>query len=328
MMRALFSFAVWLCAAAPALAALDRGRLAEAADYSAGYGEHSLLVWENGRVIYERNSRQGTPPPRIFSITKSLVSIGVFRDALTGGLSLGQRAGGGVARGVALADLLNQTSGLSPARDEFYTVGLKDKQRVLRGLKRDGEGSFVYGPSHWEVLAEEIRLHRGTPPERWLRRFVPGARPDVVARWRRDDHGALFFSTGARMDARDLLPAGREVLRGMGQGSGKWPDEVRSLLSSGTAANRMYALGFWLNRQKAAADAREVPVESVLDRPRPPDFWRTACLSRTAPEDLLAMIGTNGQRVYVVPSRDLVVVRLGARPGFSDAEFLGRLFGR
>ena len=323
-MRALLLFAAFLCAAASAQSALDPASLVRAADYSADYGEHSLLVWEKGRVIYERAAQQGAPPPRIFSITKSLVSIAVFRDALTGGLSLGQ-----TARGIPLADLLNQTSGLAPAHAEFYTVGLKDKQRVLRGLRRNGSGgSFVYGPSHWEVLAEEIRLHRGTPPERWLRRFVPGAGPEVVARWRRDDQGAFFFSTGARMDARDLLPAGREVLRGMGQRSGKWPPEVRSLLSSGTDANRMYALGFWLNRQRSAAGAREIAVESVLNPSHPPDFWRSACLSRSAPEDLLAMIGTNGQRVYAVPSRDLVVVRLGARAGFSDAEFLGRLFGR
>jgi hypothetical protein len=38
------------------------------------------------------------------------------------------------------------------------------------------------------------------------------------------------------------------------------------------------------------------------------------------------MIGTRGQRVYVVPSRNLVVVRQGDGRGFSDAEFLRQLF--
>ena len=35
--------------------------------------------------------------------------------------------------------------------------------------------------------------------------------------------------------------------------------------------------------------------------------------------------------LYVIPSRDLVIVRFGkdrSRKGFSDAAFLGRLFGR
>jgi hypothetical protein len=174
-------------------------------------------------------------------------------------------------------------------------------------------------------LAEEIARRRGPSLDGWLRRFVPGARPAAVARWTRDDHGRIFFSTGARMDADDLLPAGREVLDGLRRA--RWPGEVRSLLSTGTEANRMYALGFWLNRGAVSGGAREIDVETALGRDHPPEFWSHGCLSRVAPPDLLAMIGTRGQRVYVVPSRDLVVIRLGDGRGFADAEFLRRLFG-
>ena len=318
-------FAVLAAAAIAAARAEDDARVSAAASYSAAHGETSLLVWRGGRVVYERGVRGGIAP-RIYSITKSLVSIGVFRDAKTGGLSLGQKAGHSAARGVTLADLLNQTSGLPSAHREFYSQGLKDKEPVLQKLKRTADvGTFVYGPSHWEVLAEEIQLRRGSSLEGWLRKFVPGASPSVLATWRRDNAGRLFFSTGVRMDARDLLPAGREVLSGMGRG--RWPADVRALLCTGTQANRMYALGFWLNRAAASEGPREIAVESSIGQPRAADFWRGGCLSRTAPPDLLAMIGTRGQRVYVVPSEDLVVIRLGTGRGFSDAEFLRRLFG-
>jgi CubicO group peptidase (beta-lactamase class C family) len=97
---------------------------------------------------------------------------------------------------------------------------------------------------------------------------------------------------------------------------------VRVLLVSGTEANRMYALGFWLNR-----GSREIDVESALGREQSAEFWREGCVSRSAPPDLLTMVGARGQRVYAVPSRDLVVIRLGDGRGFSDAEFLRRLFG-
>lgn len=299
--------------------------IASAAQYSQSRGETSLLVWRDGRVIYEHRPSTSAPP-RIFSITKSLVSIGVFRDAMSGGLSLGDTAVFGAARGIPLVDLLNQTSGLDPAQKEFYSQGLKDKESVLQKLTRRGTGRFVYGPSHWEVLAEEIRLRRGGAVEGWLRKFVPGASAAAVARWTHDDHGRLFFSTGARMDARDLLPAGRETLRGLRDG--RWPAEVRSRLAQGTDANRMYALGFWLNHGADLANAKEVDVESSLGGSCDPEFWRNACLSRSAPSDLVAMIGTRGQRVYVVPSRNLVIIRLGEGSGFSDAEFLGRFFAR
>lgn len=316
---------VLCCAACAAQAGTGPQGLPKAAEYSAARGETALLVWQNGRIIYERVRRPDIPR-RIFSITKSLVSIGVFRDAKTGGLSLAQPARHRAAQGVALSDLLNQTSGLPAMAREFYSQGLKDKGPVLGRLRVNGHGgAFVYGPSHWEVLAEEIREQRGPSVDRWVRKFVPGAGADALALWTRDDEGRLFFSTGARMNASDLVPAARAVIEGVRRG--QWPAEVRTMLSNGTEANRMYALGFWLNRAAAEAGAREIDVEAALGREQPREFWRRGCLSLSAPSDLLAMIGTRGQRVYVVPSQNLVVIRQGEGRGFFDAEFLRRLFG-
>lgn len=203
--------------------------MGSAAAYSAAHGERALLVCVKRKVVLERGAAL-SQTPRIYSITKSLFSIGVFRDALKGGISLGQIVSRGPARGVTLRDLMNQTSGLEPMSGQFYSTGLGDKARVFAEMQppRRSRG-FVYGASHWEVLGEEIVSVGGTPLESWLMRFVPGARPDILARWRRDGKGRMFVSTGARMSARDLLPAAREVLSGMGRGSGKWPSEVRNL---------------------------------------------------------------------------------------------------
>ena len=310
------------------LLAVARADVGKASAYSASRGEEALLVWQNGRVIFERGAPEAAPR-RIFSVTKSLVSIGVFRDMLRGGLTLDQPVSRGPAQGIRLCDLLNQTSGLPPRSDEFYSTGLRDKSLVLRtlGSGRKAGGGFVYGASHWEVLAEEIELCRGPSVQAWLCKFVPGIDRGAAARWRRDGAGRFFFSTGARMNSRELLPAGREVLRGMGNGAGRWPAQVRQLLASGTEQNAMYALGFWLNRAAGQPDAGEIEVENSLAQPKSPAFWRRGCLSRAAPPDLLAMIGTDGQRVYAVPSRQLVIVRLGRGAGFSDREFLGKFFG-
>lgn len=325
--RRVFAAAV-LVSMAGVVQALPPRNLSTAAEHSATRDEYSLLVWYKGRVIFERGPDCKNPAPRIYSITKSLVSIGVFRNALSGGLSLGQPARFAGARGVTLEELLNQSSGLPPAHREFYSAGLRDKEAVLRRLKPNGErGRFVYGPSHWEVLAEEINQSTLRPLDLWLKKFVPGAKRQVVESWRRDDHGRLFFSTGARMDARDLLPAAREVLRGLRDGRGCWPVEVRDMMASGTSANRMYALGFWLNRGAGQAGVREIDVETALGSPKSADFWRQGCLSLAAPAGMVAMIGSHGQRVYIVPSQDLVVIRLGAGRGFNDAKFLRCLFG-
>jgi hypothetical protein len=55
--------------------------------------------------------------------------------------------------------------------------------------------------------------------------------------------------------------------------------------------------------------------------------WRDACLCRGAPRDLVACIGSGYQRLYVIPSLDLVVVRHGRGGPFSDAHFLRLLLG-
>ena len=46
------------------------------------------------------------------------------------------------------------------------------------------------------------------------------------------------------------------------------------------------------------------------------------------PDDLVAAAGHNDQRLYVIPSKDLVIVRLGnGHRRFKDAELLRRVFG-
>ena len=56
--------------------------------------------------------------------------------------------------------------------------------------------------------------------------------------------------------------------------------------------------------------------------------WHDACLCRAAPSDLVACIGSGYQRLYVIPSLDLIVVRQGEGGRFSDARFLRLLLGK
>jgi CubicO group peptidase (beta-lactamase class C family) len=91
----------------------------------------------------------------------------------------------------------------------------------------------------------------------------------------------------------------------------------------GSAALPAYGLGWWLNAAVTPAQAEQIP--SVLrERLAPPPR-----LFEPGPPDLFAAIGSDDQRLYVMPSRGLVVVRL-ARPTreaepFTDAAFLDLL---
>jgi len=66
----------------------------------------------------------------------------------------------------------------------------------------------------------------------------------------------------------------------------------------------------------------------MLDAKWPAQNWSGACLCRNAPSDLVACIGSLYQRLYVIPSLQLVVVRNGNGKSFSDAQFLRLLLGR
>jgi hypothetical protein len=93
----------------------------------------------------------------------------------------------------------------------------------------------------------------------------------------------------------------------------------------GTAANRAFGIGFWNNR--AAPGGREVDVEQQLNRKWHEQDWSNACICRDAPPDLVVGLGSGSQRLYVIPSIELIVVRFGNFGRFSDATFLRMLLG-
>lgn len=75
-----------------------------------------------------------------------------------------------------------------------------------------------------------------------------------------------------------------------------------SLTTSSQAMNPAYGMLFWLNGK----DTLMVP-QSTLRLP--------ASLNPAAPSDMYAALGKNDQKIYVVPSEKLVVVRMGEDPG-------------
>jgi CubicO group peptidase (beta-lactamase class C family) len=311
------------------------GDLEAAARYSGQRGERALLVWQNGRLILERNS---TPEPsnreHIFSITKSLCALGAFVAMGRNLLQLDEPVSLTITewqnhpgkRRITVRDLLNQTSGLSPGFDALYAANVRDKnQRALNlPLTAPPGEKFAYGPSHYEILEIFMERKLGEPPLAWMERALFGPLGIRPGGWRRDRLGNPYFSAGAQVSARNLLAVGHLVRRK----GWHWifplvPSSLVRQTSLGSAANPIYGLGFWLNRLATENNAVEIDVEEAISARA---NWKHACLSRSAPADLIAMVGSRGQRVYVSSSRRLIIVRLGSKPGFRDPDFLRRFF--
>jgi CubicO group peptidase (beta-lactamase class C family) len=124
--------------------------------------------------------------------------------------------------------------------------------------------------------------------------------------------------TALRMNARDLARFGLAMLA-----HGRFDDreivrDVRYLeacLEPGSAENPAWGYMWWLNGRTHY----RLPFSETV---------YPGALMPEAPADLFAARGANEQRLYVIPSRELVVVRLGEVTPASkpfDQEFLRRL---
>lgn len=313
-----------------------------AAAYSRRTGGEALIVWQRGKILFESYARGGAADraKNVYSITKSIGALGAL--AIAGGrrISLDAPVAAQLTEWkndprksrITLRELLDQTSGLAPGYDAIYGRKVRDKNRAALRLPATSPPGkvFAYGPSHYEALEALLErvLQRGpNGPLAVLENGILGLLGAPPEFWRHDPAGNPFFSAGARFTPRDLLKIGCFVER-----DGRWfifplvsPRLFRGI-KEGSSANAMYSHGFWLNKNAGKPNARERDAEAALGAGLAPSEWSNSCLSRRAPPDLLAMVGSYGQRVYIVPSRHLVVVRLGRSGGFRDPEFLRALF--
>jgi CubicO group peptidase (beta-lactamase class C family) len=332
-----------------ALAAGARGRettaalrIADAEKYSRKCGGQALIVLQTGRTLHESYGNGGAPDRRflMMSITKNLAALAVFAARAEGLLSLDELVSKTLPdwrdqaeKGrITIRELLNQTAGLAAGYDAIYSRGVRDKNRIATKLSSVAEPGalFDYAPCNYELLEEILRRKlapRGADPLAYLTAKV--LRPlgiEPASDWRRDRAGNPFFSAGAKLTARELSKIG-EFIRTRGR---VWilpvlPASAFDGAFTGSAANSMYGFSFWLN-VNSVRGGDPISIEGTLGAARSSGEWRRSCISSVAPPDLVAMVGSGGQRCYIVPSQKLVVVRFGKGSNFSDAEFLRRLF--
>jgi hypothetical protein len=106
------------------------------------------------------------------------------------------------------------------------------------------------------------------------------------------------------------------------------PPELLDECFHGTSANPAFGMGLWLNREAASPYARDPDIENVLDKKWQQQDWRKVCVCREAPPDMIVALGSGYQRLCVIPSMDLIIVRQGENTAFSDVTFLRLLLGR
>jgi CubicO group peptidase (beta-lactamase class C family) len=226
---------------------------------------------------------------------------------------------------VTIRQLLDFSCGLEPV---FYLhnndPGDRDSIAIRASIVANPGSTFIYGPSSLQVFHAVLKekLH-GESPKRYLERRVLNRLGLGSQRYLTDRAGNPLLAAGWLLSARQWARLGEVALNG---GAPIVNSSSMAQCWRGSGANRAFSLGWWNNRQ--APGGREFDIESMLVSKWQRQSWGGAVLCRDAPSDMVACIGSGYQRLYVIPSMNLVVVRQGSGGRFSDGRFLRLLVGR
>ncbi|MFT4175671.1 MAG: serine hydrolase domain-containing protein [Luteolibacter sp.] len=298
------------------------------------HGAIGWAAWHGHREFASWNSGARAPA---LSITKALAALAAASAAGEGWLSphekvadtLHEWRSDPLKSRITVLMLLQQTSGLEGGARQLYREHPADKGRAAVGLRlvNTPGTTFRYGPSHWETLGEVLKRKlaaRGQTPVKFLHRAV--LRPIGLSspKWRSDRLDTPYLSTGAEFTVKQLGRLGRTLISLLnGQSSDGIPHEHFAAMTRPSSINPIFGGGLWRNVNARKSHAAAIEIEFSIDDPLPSSIWHRACLSTRQPGDFVALIGSGGRRIYLWPSQNRLIARLGNSRSWSDVAFLG-----
>jgi len=309
---------------------ISASHFANAARYSRSHGGLALYVVQNGHLVAESYAPgfSASTPHRIYSGTKSFVAIAALIAMQEGLLTLDEKASETLPewrndrrRSITIEELLSHTSGLDPDGDLIYPYRDQMAAAVNVHLIDPPGARFHYGAVNYQAFGEILRRKlraRDESVEDFLKGKIFDPLDIDIASWTRDGAGNVLIHSGISLTPEQWAKFGQFINR-VRNGA---PNQLvtapaLALLLAGHHANPAYGLGFWLNRPPPEPRLQSIDkLQLAIDGDQ---------LYPDGPRDLIAAIGSEKQRLYMIPSLDLVIVRFGYETAFSDGDFLSRL---
>ena len=313
----------------PLPAEIDAAKVKQAVDAAfepAARMTAAFVVTWRGRLIAERYGEGITPhtPLESWSMGKSLTATLMGILIKQGVYDLWQpapipewQAPGDPRAKIRIADLLHMSSGL--------------RMRAPQDPDYDPSGPY---PDHWYLYTGGVDSFKyaATRPLQWP--------PNTVGRYRNTDpvlinylirlgvekrgeeylsfpQRALFDKLGIRTMVMETDPFGNFLTQGYELASGRdWARLGNLYLQDGVwNGERMLPEGYvkFVSTLAPAWEADKRPVYGAF-------FWINGDGRFPAPKETYYMAGAGGQFTFIIPSHDLVVVRLGHSKGAATGE--------
>ncbi|HUS82698.1 MAG TPA: serine hydrolase [Dehalococcoidia bacterium] len=299
----------------PEAEGMDAAPLKNIDPYCVEHGCRAVVVIRHGRIVWERywggwdETSTDNSWSMAKSVTSALVGIAVDEGKIRG---LDQAATdfipewrGDRREGITVGDLLSMTSGLTwamlydpPSGDTARMLGSDDQiaYALNRQLYREPGTDWYYSDGDAQSFSRIIKAATGVEVGEYAQEKLFGPIGMESAYWMTDRLGHAMTYCCIMTTARDFARFGYLFLR-----NGKWGDEqvvpagwVMTSTQPSQFENMNYGYYWWL-----------------IDFP-------------DVPKDMYAAMGFATKRLYVIPSLDIVAVRLGEGNdlGWNDTTFL------
>ncbi len=312
-----------------------------AADYSDALNGSAVLVMHDGEILFEeyQNGATSETPTHIFSATKGfwapVVAKFIQQGYLTG---FDQKVSdvltewkGTAKANITIRQTMQLSTGLENDIDELQGLGASAPDLYSyavneTSLSRAPGSIFRYGPVNYYVIGALIqRLIENhnlpyTDPLDFLNKVFFAEIGIEYADWARDQNGNPHIPNGAFITPRNLIKWAQFIhLRCHWNGKAMVDPQLVDQFFQPSERNPGHGLFYWLNNKEGF---------SLLPQQTSPAGSDGGFMYYGGREEIIGILGAGKNRVYIVPSENLVIVRqtLGDEGDFIDDEFLSLFF--
>jgi CubicO group peptidase (beta-lactamase class C family) len=292
----------------------DKAALNDVANYVQSQKTTGFLIIQDRRVIYEHN---WPLPAQAATFAANFTHGTDAHGAIEEDVASAQKSFVAILAGIAidkgLLDISRPvTSYIGPgwskaASDQEKAITVRNLLEMTSGLteplayEAPAGSKFFYNTPAYAVLKPVLEKASGQKLEDLTRVWLtePAGMADTLWRQRPASMRDVGNPTGLYTTPRDMAKLGQLVLDNGKAESGKRviSEAQLSALFERSAANPAYGRLWWLNGSAYAL--------------RPAGARSDTALIPAAPSDLVAALGAQDRKIYIVRSRKLIVVRTG-----------------